>query len=98
MPAVDFSGLNAACLRTFGEPVVFWPGEGNETEATAIVFQSSRPEESNPGNVTRLFVLASALPDTLARNATVRVRGQDFTITDIEQATDDSVAVLLRRK
>ena len=98
MSAVDFANLNAACLRQFGEPVVFWPGAGNETEATAIVFRSNRPEESNPGNVTRLFVLASALPDALARNATVRVRGQDFTITDIEQATDDSVAVLLRKK
>lgn len=98
MPAVDFSGLNAACLRTFGEQVVFWPGAANETEATAIVFQSSRPEESNPGNVTRLFVLASALPDALARNATVRVRGEDFAVTDVEQATDGSLTVLLRRK
>jgi hypothetical protein len=98
MSAADLAGLNAACLRQFGEPVVFWPAAGNETEATAIVFQSSRPEEASPGNVTRLFVLASALPDTLARNATVRVRGEDFTVTDVEQAADGSLTVLLRRK
>lgn len=98
--------LDAAVLRkqedqlgAFGNATAtFWPGGANETAITVILHRSARAENSSPGNVERAFVVLSQLPAPPQRGVVVQIDGINYSINQIEAASDGGAEVLLRRQ
>lgn len=95
---VDFDRHNQPFLRTFGEDVKFWPGEGGETLVTAVLYTSARAEGAAPGNVERLWIRLAGLPALPVKGDTVEIGGAEYSVGPVEATGDGSAIVLVRKK
>jgi len=87
--ATPFDALNAACVSTFGEPVVYQPLASDPLNPPApvsisgIVLKESEEEKVLAGRYMRLFVKVADLPTQPQRGDTVTVRGGEYTVFQV---------------
>jgi hypothetical protein len=81
-----FDSLNAACVNTFGEPVVYQQVGSDPDNPPApvaikgIVLKDGEEEQASDGRYIRLFLRETDLPTPPQPTETLTVRGIEYTV------------------
>lgn len=89
--------LDQACLRAFGQDLVYLPEAGGTLPVRGIFHRTVEPEDAAPGVYAVLFVRLADLPAAPARGDEVEVDAVRYKIFDIEADGSGAAALRLRR-
>ncbi len=97
MIAQVWGQLDQACLRAFGQYLVYLPEAGGTVPFRGIFQRTVEPEDAVPGVYAVLFLRVADLPSPPARGDEVEIGGVRYKVFDIE-ADAEGAAVLRLRK